>query len=810
MKYLSVWLWLGLIWLAGNASDRIWLILDHREPGWDQSNHLTGSLNYLQALQKAEIFNPSWWTELWRLSAKYPPLTYISSAPFQELLGKGNDEALGLNFLSSGILIIAVYYLGKTLFNQRVGLIAAAFCIVLPRLYFEKLVYLTDNLLVAVITACFTFLTLWRNEKKLSKQWLYSSIFGICWGLGLLTKQSIMFFLLIPLIWVTCRFLFMRQYLRILQLFTSFLISALIWVPWYRTNWIYAFGTYNSSVTLPAAAEGDPAINTLAAWLYYWQDLPIAVSWVLLIVPLVGIILNIAGRFGRTETRPIRDSLVWLAVYWFGGYLINNLNINKDGRYIIPYLPILAVFLAYGLTQWRGKWQKIQVWTIALAFIVMLGKIYPIPGVTQLAQLLSLGGTDYPYTGQAWPNTEVIKTITKTTPYLQATLGVIPNTSQINHNNLNYHGALADFQVYGRELGSKTEEVEQDGNSFDWFLSKTGDNTFTKKPQLAFGEALEKDSNFNLLKSWILPDQTTLKLYHRLNSLVTVTTTPQKQEKIELKEVLVPSIFPSEVPIPVTYHWSGLGEDLKNGFVLINWQKENTKTGWIHDHRIGMGELYQTGTQTLEVTEKTAMLTSQEPGSYTLQVTYINPQTGISYPVKVPPVTVEIGAAPPLETPILDRVTQLRNLALFLPKGIKGLDPIFLQVARLNQYDPKQDYLEQTAQTLSYRLQKEETLTTPQRINYLYGVLLARVLQQDPIKAIPILEQLIQLEPKNPYLHAYLAFVHLYNWDSASAEIAFQPLQGNQEREIRILQGIIAILRGHIGEGISLIKAAPN
>jgi len=807
MKHRRTWLWLSLIWLASNIGDRLWLALDKTVPSWDQSNHLTGSLNYLQALQKPNFLNGSWWVDFWQLSSKYPPLTYILSAPFQQLLSKGNAQALAENFLSSAILIISVYILGKKLFNKQIGLLAAVLSVLFPRLYLERLTYLTDNLLVAMTIAAFTCLTLWRNEKKsLKNQWLYSVLFGIFWGLALLTKQSVMFFLLVPLLWVSCQFLFTGQWLRILQLLTSFFVSTLFWWPWYRTNWIYSFGTYSSSVTLPAAAQGNAPINTLTAWLYYWQDLPFAISWVLLLVPLVGIILNFFGAFPKGEKILLKESFIWLAIYWLGSYLICNLNINKNERYIIPYLPILAIFLAYGLTQWRGKWQTIQIWTITIAVLVMLGKLYPLPVLTQISQFLSPGGTNYPYTEKPWPDAEVIETITKTTPYLQATLGVIPNTAQVNHNTLNYYGALADFQVYGRELGSKTEQVQQDGNSLDWFLTKTGDNAWAKKPQLELAQKLEKDPDFSLVKTWTLPDQSDLKLYHRQEPLVTVKDTTQEQEKIELKEVIVPSVVPPNVPVPVTYHWVGGGAELKNGLVLISWQKDG-KVGWIQDHALGMGELYQTNYErTLEVIEKTAMLPSGDVGEYHLQVTYLNPQTDQSYPIKTPLVTIttQIGAPIP-QAPVLDKVTQLRQLSLFLADGIKGLDPIFLQVARLNQYDPVQNYLEQAAQTLAYRLEKHN-LDKTTHIQYLYGLLLSRVLQQDATRAIPIVQKLMELQPNNPYLHAYLAVLYLYNWDSASAETAFKPIQGNKIKEIRILEGAINILRGHIFEGISILR----
>ena len=52
---------LGIIWLVGMLRDRLWLALDNSIPAWDQTHHLTGSLNYLHALQNAQWFDGEWW-----------------------------------------------------------------------------------------------------------------------------------------------------------------------------------------------------------------------------------------------------------------------------------------------------------------------------------------------------------------------------------------------------------------------------------------------------------------------------------------------------------------------------------------------------------------------------------------------------------------------------------------------------------------------------------------------------------------------------------------------------------------------------
>ena len=66
--HTPAWIILGLIWLGGNLCDRLWLILDHSLPAWDQSNHLTKSLQYFYSLNSPEIFNGEWWRNFWMIS----------------------------------------------------------------------------------------------------------------------------------------------------------------------------------------------------------------------------------------------------------------------------------------------------------------------------------------------------------------------------------------------------------------------------------------------------------------------------------------------------------------------------------------------------------------------------------------------------------------------------------------------------------------------------------------------------------------------------------------------------------------------
>jgi 4-amino-4-deoxy-L-arabinose transferase-like glycosyltransferase len=856
---------LGIIWLLGAVCDRIWFALDHSIPAWDQADYLTGTLNYWRSLQNPQWWNQEWWQGFWLLSSKIPPLTYIVTAVVQNIFGIGPDQATLVMLLFSAILLSSVYGLGSVLFSESVGLWAAALCQVLPAFYRLRLEFLLDYPLTAVVTLSFFCLTVWRNlgtaeaqrtprkrgEVSLSLLWI--AAFGLTLGLALLLKQTALFFLLTPIVWVGIRAALDRRWGRFVQLLGGLCLSVLVFGSWYRTNWLLILTSGKRATIDSAIAEGEAPLNTLQAWTYYWKQLPHQVSVLLLLVPIFTLLLY-WGRLGLENedkgTREVKsqkfqfstlDSLKWLAVFFIGAYLLSSLNMNKDDRYVLPYLPVVSIFLAYGLTRFSSLWgQRVRWGTISLAAILMLLNLFPVGGVVGgwVTQALSPNAQFYPYMKAELPHQQIIAQIIQTQPYLRSTLGVLPSTAEINQHNLNYYGALQNFQVYGRQVGIRKKYVDQDGRSLEWFLTKTGEQGPVKESQAVMVNTVEQGGNFQLNKSWNLPDESVLKLYHQKTPTVEVKHTSEQkpQARIALSQVTVPEKAPPGLPLPLTYQWSGSWDELQHGLVLLTWHDsrqpalmknltpltplsykergesdsppvigeglgKGSKSLWIHDHGIAMGNLHPGAKKpegTFQVIEKMAMLPPADitPGTYTLEAMYLNRLSGESYPIKVPKLTLQIESqASATQAPELDLVTQLETLGAQLTKGTEAVSQVFEEIGRINQYDPTQDYLVQARLTLEYRLQH----MTPNR-DWAYALALANVLQRRVDGAIASLKQVIELDRENPYAYAYLAFVQLYNWQPAAAQKSLEPSLAKNPNlpEFRGLSGIAALMQGNL------------
>jgi len=868
--------YLGGMWLLAAGGDRLWHILDRGVPAWDPADYLTGALNYWQAIQTAHWLSGEWWNSLWLLSAKLPPLLYLATVPFLDLFGAGPDQSTLVNLLYSAILLAAVYALGTILFSGTVGLWAAGFCLLMPALYTLRLDYLVDYPLTAMVTLCFVLLTGWRSlgnhrdgwnppdckpaldldqrpafqhqmvlqlqrlgtflgAARLRPWWLAIAL-GLSLGLAFLTKQPALLCLLVPLLWVLGESLWQRAGMRVGQLLLAAIASIPVWYPWYRTNWLLMLTAGKRATIDSAIAEGDPSLLSLDAWIYYLKALPGLVSPPLLLVPLMGLLffwrrsrVSSCTETGWDSAPKPRDyqeqqfastqrSLRWLLIFLVGGYLLCSLNPNKDSRYITPLLPMLAVVLSYGFSLLPVTWKWLRWGTVGLLLALLLANIFPIwTGTPTAGQAFTF--QHHAYLGPPFPHAQVIQSVVQADPYLHSTIGVLPSTAEVNQHNVNYYGLLHNFQVYGRQVGTRLSAVAKDGRSLSWFLTKTDDQGAIRQiqAQAALMRQVELGGDFQLQKVWQLPDRSALKLFRRRIPPLEVQpwqsepaaegATDVSDSPVCLEQVIVPAEAPPNQPIPVTYRWSGSWEALRSGLVILTWKQigkpEKQPPGrWLHDHAIALGALIATPPERpvlpqYQVIERTAMLppASIPAGTYTLEATYVNRQTGESQAIAPPAIRLKISPqATPTPAPELDLVTQLRILATTLPQGMSALERIIEEVGRISQYDPVQDYVTQTRQAMEYRLQQD-----PRNRLFAYTLALTNVLKRRIDPAIAALQTVIQLDPQNPNAHAYLAFVNLADFRAAAARDALQTalhLNPNLP-ELYALTGVADLMQGN-------------
>ncbi|NER78322.1 MAG: phospholipid carrier-dependent glycosyltransferase [Leptolyngbya sp. SIO1D8] len=830
-----------LLWGLAMGIAILWILLDQDVPAWDQAEHLSHSMNHWWTLTQSDWLSPEGWRHLWMLSPKYPPVFYWVTALVHSLLGPGSDQAMTANAFFALVLLIATYGLGRHLFSAQVGMLAAGVCLLMPRLIHTGLDYQLDYAVTAVVMVCLWSLTVWRDATQGFKQWVWIGVFGVSFGLALMTKQAALLFLGVPLLWVGLAGILYRRWGRLLQLLLGAISTLIVMLPWLSVNWVFQFSILENTNVRSAQAEGDPMLNTFAAWLYYWQDLPSAVSWVLLLVPLIGIILwllgLLPGRRSPTSLNVTQSGYGWLLIYLLAAYLLWSAIVNKDPRYIAPYLPALAIFLAWGLACWSRLWPGVVWGTLGVGVLVTLLNLFPLGFAPAhwLASTLAPNAQLYPHPAFS-PHVELITHVAQASPYQISTIGGLHSTAIVNQHNVSYYGKLQDYQVYGRQVGSRPSLIEKDLRSLSWFYAQGDINQpWPLEEDNSHAEMvrqLEQRPDFSLEQTWDLPDNKRLYLYRRQQFPVTVMVLPESACASDplprLNRVEAPAQISPGQAMPVTYEWLGTWKDLQAANVLLTWQPATNADNanaraWIHDHGIGLGTLrpnpIQANQTTLsaadinsdgcfQVTEYTATFPPEStvPGAYRLTGRYFSSADNAPSPLEVPEVMVTVNpqAAPAipaendLTTPMppeIDWVTQLRETARFLPQGPGFLDEVFDPIGRINVYDPIQNYTVQAEKTLQLRWQD-----SPDSVEYGYGLALAQVLQLKVDAAISTLNQLAIQDAENPYVHAYLGFVNLYAFRPKSAQTALQPALelAPESAEIQGLSAISALFQGNL------------
>ncbi|MGB3492641.1 MAG: phospholipid carrier-dependent glycosyltransferase [Elainellaceae cyanobacterium] len=870
------------LWLLSVGLDWVWLALDQSVPSWDPADHLIGALNYRWMLLHADWFSGEWWRGIWTLSSKYPPLVYLSTAPSLTLFGLSADAATTVNAFYSAVLLGSVYIIGRHLFSPSVGLWGVGLCLLFPQFYTLRSQYFMDYPLAAGVAAAFALLTLWKDAKSRRAQWIWAIAFGITFGLALLIKQTGLIFLAVPLCWVAIAALIRRRWARILQLLSGLVITALMLVPWSRTNWLFQISAAFSANTRSAEIEGDPEIFSWAGLSYYATHLPQAVSYPILIVGLSGLLLWAVGTLWRSpdslpQLRSLHTwvqrhqpslppqwwrGLGWLGIFCGGAYLVWSSFANKDVRYIMPYLPGVAIALAVGIACWKGRWRTVPWGIVGLSLLLMFTNLLPLGGGDRppaLSRLLTPAAQHRPYLGERFPHAEIVDELVQAQPYQIVNLGVLPSTPDINQHNLNFFGTVRDFQVYARRMGKSQDHIDQDLRSMDWFVSVSrpqlnAHDRKSRQRQIEITRMLRRSPDFQRQNRWTLPDGSSLDLFRR--RVLPVTVEPladlpanlSNREPVQLANVTVPAQAPAGQPIPVTYTWLGDWTALSQGDVILTWQlasdaldaenseapvssdlepnsetpsgsdsganfESDSNSHWLHDHSIGLGTLRPQPIQAnqsmlapdpdldapaFRIIERTAMLPPADAPAGTYRLKAIYRNRVTGKTWAIAPPPIQLSLDPAAEPVMAPEVDRASQLRLLSQALPDGLDAL----------DPVFDQIGRFSlydPVQSYAVQVENTLSyrlqqDPTNLDYAYGLVLAQVLQRDAEGAIATLNHLTQIDADNPFAHAYLAFVNLYALRPRSAQQAIQPaLEINPESpEFRGLNAAAALLQGNL------------
>jgi len=308
----------GITWVT-----IIWLALDRAPLFYDPVDHVSSALGFLN--------DPIGY--LTREQQWYPPAIHVLLGIALALTGYELDAAIAIvNVAFFAVLVAATFGIGAELWSRRVGAIAALLVSLYPATFVHLRFPMLDLPLTAMVAA--SLFALIKSRSFQDRRW--SAAFGILAGLGCLTKQSYVFVVALPVLYVV--FTAPRRKRTLVNLAIAALPALLIALPWYLPRLHWFLGYWAQDHALAAKTEGDPKTFTPLGLLYYligtWHQTSLffALLW-LLTLPF----------FLRSERRTL------VIVWWAGTVGLMSLLVNKDGRFLMPALPAIALMTAAGL-----------------------------------------------------------------------------------------------------------------------------------------------------------------------------------------------------------------------------------------------------------------------------------------------------------------------------------------------------------------------------------------------------------------------------------------------------------------------------
>ena len=291
----------------------------------------------------------------------HPPLTAYVIGFFTHFLG---DRAvvirLGALLFSLGFSLLA-YFLGKALFDSRVGFWAGAISSLLPSYAITALIITPDSPLVFFWTLS-GFLTLRaiQNDRP-----VYHLLSGVTLGLALLSKYTAIFFpaSLLLFFMVTPD---QRRHLKKWQLYGGWVLATLVFSPVVFWNADHGWASFAFQSTERARELGRFSPADLGAFLASQAGVVTPLVFAGMAVTLGLAVKRFFRRPGWKENFLLCLSLPMIALFT----LVATREWVKMNWLIPAYLPLIILMLGYyqeRIFAWKWIYRGMAVWTWVMA-----------------------------------------------------------------------------------------------------------------------------------------------------------------------------------------------------------------------------------------------------------------------------------------------------------------------------------------------------------------------------------------------------------------------------------------------------------
>ena len=377
---------LAAIFIILSSSTIAWVLQDQTPPSWDPCHHIVAAYDYYRPL--AHLDFKGFHREFFDATHYYAPLIHLVTAVMFLIFGASRLSAIAVNLISLAVLLASVYWTGKALYGRApaqttttgiepdetsdmagapimtLGVVAALLstCYHFPAWLLHDA--FLDYPLMALVALSFALLVRAGDFRVRSR----ALAFGAVAGLGLLSKQTFPFFLLLPGLYVSFRAIAARDGRAILNLALAGAAMIAIAAIWYGPHWNDVEAIWRAN-RMAAIDEHEPAIFSRDSNLYYLHSLISSQTQ----LPLG--LLFCLGLIYSLFRCPKQSVLLYL--WLLSGVGIFTFIANKDFRYTVPVLPAVALLSVCWLREFRpgmpaaSKRKKLAALKVALVAVIV-------------------------------------------------------------------------------------------------------------------------------------------------------------------------------------------------------------------------------------------------------------------------------------------------------------------------------------------------------------------------------------------------------------------------------------------------------
>ena len=744
----------NLIIITSFIFDFLWINTNNFIPAWDQGFHLSNLFNYSNLINEIKLFDKDWWESFWSVTDNYRgPLTYIISSIYIKLFGASIENAILSNFIFNLITLLSIFIFSKKFLNTEAGLWATLMFSFNPFIFSLRNDYLIDLPQVSFLILSWLLLTIWYFARN--SNILFSLFSGGSIGLLFLTKPTGIVFLIFPiglLIYKKFSFKNLKENINII----SFLLAFILCIKnWLFLNWLTILTSTINAFNWGIKYQDGLDINTIEGWFYYLFEL-IKIFNPFIIFSFITLKIFNHYKFNKNNNFKLNyKSLLSNRKIWFLSaplniILINLLMTSKDPRFILPLIPFLYLLLGNSLANIRNKYKTNLIIKGIFACIVL------ITFLTNQIQLYSGIKNFEAYENPNKIHNEIIDEISNNSPYIDSTIGVLPDTKYFNAFNLDAASLRLKKRVRSRQIISNQASYKTDIQLFDWFLIKTGEQgTMTTFAKDKLQKELLESNDFVIQKKWKLQDHSILSLLKRKNI----------SEKVNLANCTNKTSFINFYKSKNNLRFEIYGplRKLNKSYLLINSNDPNIKTINISLPKININFFDEKCIYyDYNFTAENYNFIANQPEEIEAYI-YRSEENSME--------KVDINFNNSLiideKKSSLNKIDIVSQLGIFLKNG--EFDKLFNLAGLINQSDPKSDYLKDSELIFTKRLSMNSN-----ELNNLYAVAISQILQRKAYEASLSLNKILLIDKENSYAYLAKGFVNLYSFNIKEANDSFE------------------------------------